>query len=151
MPKRVVYITEEQEREISRRIMSEALVVNSDQVSDIVNYLNGFFVPKIDYAGDVGTDGLPCSALEIVYTVNGQELQKLKQKELLDVVDNKFRGFVKDDASRKAYFSKVIDDWLKGKVQKTGQLTVNVISDKDINRFKKKNKGEKDNKKNQPE
>lgn len=135
---KTVYITEEQEREIARRIMSEALVVNSDQVSDIVNYLNRFYLPGIDYAGDIGNDGLPCSTLEISYVVNGQPLQKLKKEELLDVIDDKFRRFVKDDASRKAYFAKVIEDWLNKKVKKTGQLTVNVITDKDIEKYKTK-------------
>ena len=136
---KTVYITEEQEREISKRIMSEALVVNSNQVSDIVNYLNQFYLPGIDYAGDIGNNGLPCSTLEITYVVNGQPLQKLKREELLDVIDDKFRNFVKDDASRKAYFAKIIEDWLNKKVKKTGQLTVNVITDKVINNYKSGN------------
>ena len=136
MKGRTVYITEEQEREITKRIMSEALVVNSNQVSDIVNYLNQFYLPGIDYAGDIGSDGLPCSTLEISYVVNGQPLQKLKREELLDVINDKFRRFVKDEASRKAYFAKIIEDWLNKKVKKTGQLTVNVITDKDINIYK---------------
>ena len=136
---KTVYITEEQEREISKRIMSEALVVNSNQVSDIVNYLNQFYLPGIDYSGDIGNNGLPCSTLEITYVVNGQPLQKLKREELLDVIDDKFRNFVKDDASRKAYFAKIIEDWLNKKVKKTGQLTVNVITDKVINNYKSGN------------
>lgn len=135
---KTVYITEEQEREITRRILSEALVVNSDQVSDIVNYLNQFYLPGIDFAGDIGSDGLPCSTLEISYVVNGQPLQKLKKEELLDIITDKFRRFVKDDASRKAYFAKIIEDWLNKKVKKTGQLTVNVITDNDINKYKNK-------------
>ena len=109
---KTVYISERQERELAKRLMAEALVVNSDQVSDIVNYLNQFYVPSIDYAGDVGNDGLPCSTLAIVYTVNGQPLQSLKREELLDVINNKYRRFVTDDASRMAYFSQIIDDWL---------------------------------------
>lgn len=133
---RIVYISEKQERDITKRIMSEALVVNSDQVSDIVNYLTSFFVPGIDYAGDIGNDGLPCSTLDITYMVNGQPLQKVKKEELLDIINNKYRGFVKDDASRKAYFARIIDDWLAKKVKKTGQLTVNVISDNDIKLYK---------------
>lgn len=133
---KTVYITEEQEQEIVNRYLSEALVVNSSQVSDIVNYLNNFYQAAIDYAGDIGRDGLPCQTLGINYVVNGQPLQKLKKEELLDVINDKFRRFIKDDASRLAYYSQIIDDWLNKKVKLTGQLSVNTISDDMIEKFK---------------
>lgn len=133
---KTVYITEEQEQEIVNRYLTEALVVNSGQVSDIVNYLNKFYQAAVDYAGDVGVDGLPCQTLGINYVVNGQPLQKLKKEELLDVINDKFRRFIKDDASRLAYYSQIIDDWLNKRVKLTGQLSVNVISDDMVNKFK---------------
>ena len=91
---KVVYITEEQEQELVDKYLTEALIVNSDQVSDIVNYLNNFYQAAVDYAGDVGVDGLPCQTLAINYVVNGQPLQKLKKEELLDVINDKFRKFL---------------------------------------------------------
>ncbi len=133
---KTVYITEEQEQEIVNKYLKEALVVNSGQVSDIVNYLNNFYQAGVDYAGDVGVDGLPCQTLGINYVVNGQPLQKLKKEELLDVINDKFRRFIKDDASRLAYYSQIIDDWLNKRVKLTGQLSVNVISDDMVNKFK---------------
>ena len=133
---KIVRITEEQEREIVNKYLAEALIVNSDQVSDIVNYLNNFYQAAIDYAGDVGTDGLPCQTLAINYVVNGQPLQKLKREELLDVINDKFRRFIKDDASRLAYYNQIIDDWLNKRVKLTGQLSVNAISDDMIEKFK---------------
>ena len=57
---KVIYITEQQEQELINKYLKESLVVNSDQVSDIVNYLNKFYQAAVDYAGDVGVDGLPC-------------------------------------------------------------------------------------------
>lgn len=133
---KTVYITEEQEQEIVNKYLSEALVVNSGQVSDIVNYLNNFYKAGVDYAGDVGVDGLPCQTLGINYIVNGQPLQKLKREELLDVINDKFRHFIKDDASRLAYYNQIIDDWLNKRVKLTGQLSVNVIGDDMVNKFK---------------
>ena len=140
MAKKIIYITEEQEQELVNKLMSESLIVNSAQVSDIVNHLNKFYQAGIDYAGDVGVDGLPCATLGINYVVNGQPLQKLQRKELLDVINDKFRHFVKDDATRLAYFDQILTDWLNKKVQKTGQLSVNSINDEDIEKFKKQNK-----------
>lgn len=133
---KVIYITEEQEQELINKYLKESLVVNSDQVSDIVNYLNKFYQAAVDYAGDVGVDGLPCQTLAINYVVNGQPLQKLKKEELLDVINDKFRRFIKDDASRLAYYNQIIDDWLHKRVKLTGQLSVNAISDDMIEKFK---------------
>jgi hypothetical protein len=140
MSKKIIYITEEQEQELVNKLMSESLIVNSAQVSDIVNHLNKFYQAGIDYAGDVGVDGLPCPTLGINYVVNGQPLQKLQRKELLDVINDKFRHFVKDDATRLAYFDQILTDWLNKKVQKTGQLSVNSINDDVIEKFKKQDK-----------
>jgi hypothetical protein len=140
MSKKIIYITEEQEQELVNKLMSESLIVNSAQVSDIVNHLNKFYQAGIDYAGDVGVDGLPCPTLGINYVVNGQPLQKLQRKELLDVINDKFRHFVKDDATRLAYFDQILTDWLNKKVQKTGQLSVNSINDEVIEKFKKQDK-----------
>jgi hypothetical protein len=140
---KVIYITEEQEQEIVNRYLAESLIVNSDQVSDIVNYLNKFYQAAVDYAGDVGVDGLPCQTLGINYVVNGQPLQKLKREELLDVINDKFRRFIKDDASRLAYYNQIIDDWLNKKVKLTGQLSVNAISDDMIDKFKNHKKSQK--------
>lgn len=140
---KVIYITEEQEQEIVNRYLAESLIVNSDQVSDIVNYLNKFYQAAVDYAGDVGVDGLPCQTLGINYIVNGQPLQKLKKEELLDVINDKFRRFIKDDASRLAYYNQIIDDWLNKKVKLTGQLSVNAITDDMIEKFKNHKKSKK--------
>ena len=133
---KVVYITEEQEQEIVNNYLAESLIVNSEQVSDIVNYLNKFYQAAVDYAGDVGVDGLPCQTLGINYVINGQPLQKLKREELLDVINDKFRRFIKDDASRLAYYNQIIDDWLNKRVKLTGQLSVNAITDDMIDKFK---------------
>lgn len=140
---KVIYITEEQEQEIVNNYLRESLIVNSDQVSDIVNYLNKFYQAGVDYAGDIGVDGLPCQTLGINYVVNGQPLQKLKKEELLDVINDKFRRFIKDDASRLAYYNQIIDDWLNKRVKLTGQLSVNVIDDKMIDKFKNHKKSKK--------
>ena len=126
--------------------LNESLIVNSLQVSDIVNHLNKFYKPFIDYAGDIGGDGLPCPTLSIGYVVNNQLLQKLKRKELLDIINDKFRHFIKDDASRLAYYNQIIEDWLNKKVKLTGQLSVNVIDDDNINKFKKYKTSKKNNK-----
>ena len=56
MPNKVVYISEQQERDLIRKIMSESVVVNSNQVSEIVNLLNSCFQPTINHTGDVGTN-----------------------------------------------------------------------------------------------
>lgn len=133
---KTVYITEQQEHELVNKYLQESLIVNSAQVSDIVNYLNSFYLPNNDFAGDVGIDGLMCPSLSIAYVVNGQPLQQLKREELLDIINDKFKRFIKDDASRLAYYNQIIDDWLNKRVKLTGQLSVNHIDDKAILKFK---------------
>ena len=149
--KRIICLTEEQEQDILDKIVQESLIVNSSQVNDIKRYLNSRFRQNVN-DDDIGTDGLPMKTLYITYyNEQGQPKMNLKKNELLDVLNDKFRRFVKDDASRLAYFNKIIDDWLAGSIKSTGQLSVNSISDIDVEKFrnyKKKNEKQKDKKKN---
>lgn len=140
----IICITEQQEKELLERYLQEALIVNSAQVNDIKNYLNARFRQTVN-DDDIGTDGLPMKTLYITYyNDQGQPKMNLKKNELLDVLNDKFRHFVKDDASRLAYFNKIIDDWLAGSIKPTGQLSVNYIDDKDVEDFKNYRKEKKD-------
>lgn len=149
---KIVCITEQQEQELLEKYLKESLIVNSAQVNDIRNYLNARFRQTVN-DDDIGTDGLPMKTLYITYyNKQGQPKMNLKRNELLDVLNDKFRQFVKDDASRLAYFDKIIDDWLSGSIKPTGQLSVNSIDDIDIEKFKKykrekKSENKEDNKK----
>lgn len=149
---KILCITEQQEQELLEKYLKESLIVNSAQVNDIRNYLNARFRQTVN-DDDIGTDGLPMKTLYITYyNKQGQPKMNLKRNELLDVLNDKFRQFVKDDASRLAYFDKIIDDWLSGSIKPTGQLSVNSIDDIDIEKFKKykrekKSENKEDNKK----
>jgi len=157
---KIICITEQQEQELLEKYLQESLIVNSAQVNDIKNYLNARFRQTVN-DDDIGTDGLPMKTLYITYyNEQGQPKMNLKKNELLDVLNDKFRRFVKDDASRLAYFNKIIDDWLSGSIKSTGQLSVNSISDIDVDKFRnykqekksddkeeKKTDGQKDKKK----
>lgn len=133
---KILCITEQQEQELLEKYLQESLIVNSAQVNDIKNYLNARFRQTVN-DDDIGTDGLPMKTLYITYyNEQGQPKMNLKKNELLDVLNDKFRHFVKDDASRLAYFNQIIDDWLSGLIKSTGQLSVNSIDDNDIEKFK---------------
>lgn len=139
---KILCITDKQEQQLLEKYLRESLIVNSAQVNDIVGYLNKRFRQNIN-DDDIGSDGLPMKTLYITYyNENGQPKMNLRKEELLDVINDKFSHFIKDNASRLAYFSKIIDDWLSGNIQKTGQISVNAISDEDIEKFRnyKKNK-----------
>ena len=140
---KIICITEQQEQELLEKYLRESLIVNSAQVNDIRNYLNARFRQTVN-DDDIGTDGLPMKTLYITYyNEQGQPKMNLKKNELLDVLNDKFRHFVKDDASRLAYFNKIIDDWLAGAIQSTGQLSVNSIDDMDVEKFKNYKRQEK--------
>lgn len=62
---------------------------------------------------------------------------------MLDVINDKFRRFIKDDASRLAYYNQILDDWLNKRVKLTGQLSVNAITDDMIEKFKNHKKSKK--------
>lgn len=141
---KIICITEQQEQELLEKYLQESLIVNSAQVNDIKNYLNARFRQTVN-DDDIGTDGLPMKTLYITYyNEQGQPKMNLKKNELLDVLNDKFRKFVNDDASRLAYFNKIIDDWLSGSIKPTGQLSVNSIDDADVERFKNYKRQEKD-------
>lgn len=137
-----VYITERQERELFDRILKESLIVNSSQVAAIAKYLNSHFVASVDYCGEIGDNGLPCPSVMIYYVINGNATQQLKREELLDVLNDMFSGFIKDEPSRLAYYDQIITDWLSGKIKSTGQLSVNHITDQAVSRYKNRKKAD---------
>ncbi len=149
---KTIIITEAQEEELYKKYLQESLIVNSSQVNDILKYLKARFRQNMN-DDDIGSDGLPMKTLYITYyNEQGQPKMNLKKEELLDVINDKFRHFIKDDASRLAYFNKIIEDWLSGNIKSTGQPSVNYITDADIERFKnhktkKKGDSEKNEKK----
>ena len=130
-----VYITEEQEQELLNNYLKESLIVNSAQVKDIKNYLNKSYRVNPDY-DDIGVDGLPKETVYITYYIQGKPKMNLKREDLLDVIADKFKHFVKDDAARYAYMNQILSDWMANKIKPTGQLSVNYIDDKTIEKFK---------------
>ena len=140
---KIIYITEQQEQELVDRYLKESLIVNSAQVMDIKNYLNKRFKKNFN-EDDIGKDGLPVKTMFITYyDEQGNPKMNLKKTELLDVLNDKYKHFVKDDASRLAYFSQIIEDWLSGNIMNTGQLSVNAIADAMIEKYKNHKKEKK--------
>lgn len=143
-----VYITEEQEQELLNNYLKESLIVNSAQVKDIKNYLTKSYRVNPDY-DDIGEDGLPKETVYITYYIQGKPKMNLKREDLLDVIADKFKHFVKDDAARYAYMDQILSDWMNNKIKPTGQLSVNYIDDKIIDKFKNhKRQSKKENDKN---
>lgn len=131
-----IYINESQAQELVNRILQEALVVNSTQVNDVKNYLNRCYRVNADY-DDIGEDGLPKETINITYYIQGKPKMNLKREQMLDVISDKFKHFVKDDASRYAYMDQILTDWMNNTIKPTGQLSVNYIPDQTILKFKK--------------
>jgi hypothetical protein len=44
---------------------------------------------------------------------------------MLDKIDAKFSGIIKDDTERRNFLRQVLADWVDGKVTKEGMLSVN--------------------------
>lgn len=121
---RKIIIDEAKESELIGNIFESVFTPNIEQVIEIQEFLDKNFKPK--KIPTINTDGYSDLERDFVMYEDGVELQTLKPKELLRMLDDKFHKRITNDNDRKRFLKQVIRDWYNGKI-KNGLLSVNKV------------------------
>ena len=117
-------VTTEQLNNFKRRVLKEAFAVNTTLVKTIRDYVDKNYsytaYDDIDENGDV----IQKIAIQVL-SANGEPLQTISPEKLLDKIDSKFSGKIKDDNERRDFIRQILKDWVDGKITKDGLLSVN--------------------------
>ncbi|MBP5723280.1 MAG: hypothetical protein J6X18_06880 [Bacteroidales bacterium] len=119
-----IILTTEQIRRFKGRVLREAFAVNTTLVNDI----RAFIDKKFSYTtyDDVNEDGDIVQKVAIqMLSSNGEPLQTISPEKMLDKMDSKFAGKIKDDRERREFIRQILIDWVDGKITKDGLLSVN--------------------------
>ncbi len=119
-----VVLTNEQVRRYKGRVLREAFAVNTTLVRKVYDYVSkNYTYVKYD---DINEDGDVVEKIAIqVLGSNGEPLQTISPEKMIDKIDAKFSGIIKDDKERRDFLRQVLADWVDGKVTKEGLLSVN--------------------------
>ena len=119
-----IILTNEQIRRFKGRVLKEAFAVNTSLVRKVYDYVSkNYTYAKYD---DINEDGDVVEKIAIqVLGSNGEPLQTLSPQKMLDKIDAKFSGIIKDDTERRNFLRQVLADWVDGNVTKDGLLSVN--------------------------
>ena len=124
MKNKSVILTNEQVSRFKRRVLRETFAVNTTLVRKIRDYVDkNFSYAKYD---DINEDGDVIQKIAIqVLGSNREPLQTISPEKMLDKLDAKFNGIIKDDNERRDFIKQVLSDWVDGKITKDGLLSVN--------------------------
>lgn len=122
--KKSIVVTEQQLHRFKGRVLKETFAVNTSLVRKVYDYVSKNYsyakYDDIDENGDV-VEKIAIQALGS----NGEPIQTLSPQKMLDKIDAKFSGIIKDDTERRNFLRQVLADWVDGKVTKEGMLSVN--------------------------
>ena len=119
-----IILTNEQIRRFKGRVLKETFAVNTSLVRKVYDYVSkNYTYTKYDDINDNG-DVVEKIAIQVLGS-NGEPLQTLSPEKMLDKIDAKFSGIIKDDTERRDFLRQVLADWVDGNVTKEGMLSVN--------------------------
>jgi hypothetical protein len=119
-----IVVTEQQLRRFKGRVLKEAFAVNTSLVRKVYDYVSkNYSYAKYDDIDENG-DVVEKIAIQVLGS-NGEPIQTLSPQKMLDKIDTKFSGIIKDDTERKNFLRQVLADWVDGNVTKEGMLSVN--------------------------
>ena len=119
-----IILTNEQIHRFKGRVLKETFAVNTSLVRKVYDYVSkNYTYTKYDDINDNG-DVVEKIAIQVLGS-NGEPLQTLSPEKMLDKIDAKFSGIIKDDTERRDFLRQVLADWVDGNVTKEGMLSVN--------------------------
>lgn len=102
-------------------IMEKTYPIEPNKVLLVKDYLDKNF--KRGNLGEFGDNGLPVNT-PVVGLVNGDKVVKnLTARQLLDVLEDEFRGMYSDKIQRTKFLTQVLKDWYNKKISKEGLLS----------------------------
>jgi hypothetical protein len=119
-----IVVTEQQLRRFKSTVLKEAFAVNTSLVRKVYDYVSkNYSYAKYDDIDENG-DVVEKIAIQVLGS-NGEPIQTLSPQKMLDKIDAKFSGIIKDDTERRNFLRQVLADWVDGNVTKEGMLSVN--------------------------
>jgi hypothetical protein len=86
------------------------------------NYLDKYF--KKGNLAEFGDNGLPVNKLVVGMINNGEPVKNLTARQLLDVLEDEFKGMFNDKRQRTKFLIQVMKDWYHNRISKEGLLSV---------------------------
>ena len=119
-----VILTSEQVGRFKRRLLKETFAVDTNLVRKIRDYVGKNY--SYTLYDDINEDGdvVQKTAIQVLGS-NREPLQTISPEKMLDKLDAKFNGIIKDDTERRNFIKQVLADWIDGKITKDGLLSVN--------------------------
>lgn len=121
MSKKII-LTETQERKLVNYIIKEmTYTIEPNKVLLVKKYLDkNFQKGKLDKFGD---NGMPTSMPVVGMLVNNEVVKNLTARQLLDVLEDEFRGMFNDKDKLKKFLTQVLKDWYYNRISKEGLLS----------------------------
>ena len=118
-----IIITEEQEPNlINYLVVQKTYPVNSNNVLLVKDYLDKNF--KRGSLSEFGSNGMPTNTPVVGVLSGGEVVKNLVAQQLLDILEDEFRGMFSDKIERSKFLSQVMIDWYYNKISKDGLLSV---------------------------
>lgn len=122
MSKKII-ITESQEQQLLEYMICEkTFPIDTNKVLVVKDYLDKHF--KKGNLAEFGDDGLPVNKPVVGMINNGEPVKNLTARQLLDVLEDEFRGMFKDKRQRTKFLIQVMKDWYHNRISKDGLLSV---------------------------
>lgn len=121
MGKKII-ITEVQEQALLEcLVMEQTYPIDPNKVLLVKQYLDKHF--KKGSLEQFGANGMP-QVISVVGVLSGGNVVKnLTAQQLLDILENEFRGMFTDKIQKTKFLAQVIKDWYAGKITKDGLLS----------------------------
>lgn len=116
-----IFLTEKQEQQLLEYlIIEQRFTINPDDVLMVKEFLDANFKKgKLEEF----KDGVPGCTPIVGRLLNGKVVQNLNARQLLDVLEDKYRNLYSNNVQRSKFLSKVLQDWYKGEISKEGLLS----------------------------
>ena len=121
MGKKII-ITEAQEQALCEYlIMEQTYPIDPNKVLLVKAYLDKHF--NKGSLAQFGDNGMPQTIPVVGVLSGGNVVKNLTAQQLLDILENEFRGMFTDKIQKTKFLAQVIKDWYAGKITKDGLLS----------------------------
>ena len=99
--------------------------VNTQKVLIVKNFLDSNFQRQT--MDCIGNDGLPGQEFIVAMVANGNELKKMYQDDVIDLLIEKFKNMFLNPDERERFIKQVFEDWYNNKISAYGLLSKNFV------------------------
>lgn len=142
---RKLIITEEQAQILSQMLKEEIYqmpvdkkankpyCINPEKVLIVKNFLDKGFTAH-DYE-KIGENGMPTTIKVVSMNAsNGTPLKYMYQDQLKNLLIDRFQNMFTDKIERELFLSKVLEDWINGKISSLGTLSTNRLMSENLSK-----------------